>query len=176
MQAGASALAAVLVVFAAACGEDSTGPVFEVITEVSYADEYITAQGDTLTVDLAQMTETESGVYIQDLLVGVGDTAVVGDTMFVQYTGWLRDATEFDSGSFQFIFGDGSTAIGGFHFGTQGQLEGGSRLVIIPPEWAYGALSLGPVYPGAILLFETVVSGYKSKSDNWLRIEASVEV
>ena len=153
----AGVLASLLVATASACGDDPMEIQFERVTEVSYASAFVTAANDTLTVDLGMMTELSTGVWIQDLVVGTGDTAVLGDTMFVSYTGWLRDGAMFDDGQFDFIFFDGRTAIGGFHHGTQSMQVGGERLVIIPPEWAYGSASVGPIYPGAILVFDIVL-------------------
>ena len=141
-------LAALLVALAAACGsDDPTGPTFEVIEEVEFAA--------ALGIDLAQMTRMDTtGIYFQDLVAGVGDSAAAGDTVFVQYTGWLRDGVPFDMGSFSYDFFNPTSAIAGFQLGMQGQQVGGTRLIIIPPEWAYGSASIGPIYPGAILLFE----------------------
>jgi hypothetical protein len=158
----AGSLASLSVAFVAACGgDDSTTVQFEVVDEVAFASQFVTASGDTIDFDLGEMTELETGVWIQDLEVAVGDTAVQGDTVFVTYTGWLRDGVEFDSGEFSFIFFDGRTAIGGLHWGTQGQQVGGERLIVIPPEWAYGSASVGPIYPGATLVFDVVLDSIK---------------
>ena len=55
-------LAALLVAFAAACGADSVAPtVFEVIEDVEFAA--------SIGIDLGMMTETPSGVWIQDLAI-----------------------------------------------------------------------------------------------------------
>lgn len=142
-------LAALLVLLATACGSEPTGPTFEVITEVEFAA--------TLGIDLALMTETPSGVWIQDLAIGTGDTAVDGDTLFVTYTGWLRDGVEFDSGEWSYVFFDGRTAIGGWHWGMEGQQVGGLRKIIIPPEWGYGGAGNGPIYPGAVMVFDLLL-------------------
>jgi len=147
-------LAALVVAVAAACGDDATGVQFEEITEVDYADAFVTSANDTFTVDLAQMTETPSGVWRQDLVVGVGDSALyVNDTLFVTYTGWLRDGTLLDEGTWQFILGDFGTAIAGWHYAMVEQQATGTRLAVIPPALAYGDQSIPPVYPGAILVF-----------------------
>ncbi|MDH3207318.1 MAG: FKBP-type peptidyl-prolyl cis-trans isomerase [Gemmatimonadota bacterium] len=149
-------LAACCVALVAACGSDSpTAPVFEVIEDVTFADAFITTDDDTLTVDLGLMTVMDTtGIYFQDLVVGVGDSAAPGDTVFVRYEGWLRDGLRFDAGSFSYEFFNPQAAIAGFQLGMQGQQVGGSRLIIMPPEWAYGSASVGAIYPGAILLFE----------------------
>ena len=149
-------LAACCVALVAACGTDGpTAPTFEVIEDVEFADAFVNAADDTLRVDLAQMIRMDTtGIYFEDLVVGVGDSAATGDTVFVRYTGWLRDGLQFDAGSFSYEFFNPQAAIAGFQLGMQGQQIGGTRLIIIPPEWAYGSGSVGPIYAGAILLFE----------------------
>lgn len=153
----AGVLAALLIAGATACGNDSMVVQFEVIDEVMFASEFVTADARTIEFDLGNLTQADSGIWIQDLVPGIGDTAVWGDTMFVTFNGWLRDGTRFDDGEFSFIFFDGRTAIGGFHFGTQGQQVGGERLIVIPPEWAYGSATAGPIYPGAVLVFDVLL-------------------
>lgn len=151
----------------AACGDDGTEPVvWDVIEEVTYAEAFVNPEDDTLTVDLGQMTEAETqpgeaGVWYRDVQVGVGDTAVESDSVFISYTGWVRDGTQFDTGAivFRFFVGD---VIAGVHFGTQGQQVGGTRFIIIPPEWAYGPVGAGDIiYPGAIVLFEVRIDSIK---------------
>jgi FKBP-type peptidyl-prolyl cis-trans isomerase len=158
-------VAALLVAAVAACGSDPTTPELEIIEESTFADQFVTAANDTIDFDLASMTAvsvdlTNGGsvnVYYQDLQVGVGDTAVQNDTVFFSYDGWVRDGTLFDSNQtkFRFFVGD---VIAGIHFGAQGQQVGGSRLMVIPPELAYGYNSAGSIiYPGAIVLFRVQI-------------------
>lgn len=155
----AGVLAAFLVAAVAACGSDPTTPTLEVIEEATFASQFVTAANDTIDFDLGSMTPVSveltngfTNVYVQDLEVGVGDTAVTGDSVFFSYDGWLRDGTRFDSGQtqFRFLVGD---VIAGIHFGAQGQQVGGTRFMVIPPELAYGYQSVGPIYGGAIVLF-----------------------
>ncbi|MBT8396754.1 MAG: FKBP-type peptidyl-prolyl cis-trans isomerase, partial [Gemmatimonadetes bacterium] len=48
-------------------------------------------------VELAAMTQTESGLHILDLEVGDGEEASVGLLATVHYTGWFIDGEKFDS-------------------------------------------------------------------------------
>lgn len=158
--------AALLVAAVAACGNDSTTPELEIIEESTFADQFVTAAEDTIDFDLGAMTavsvDLTSGssvdMYYQDLEVGVGDTAVTGDSVFMSYDGWTRDGTRFDSGTalpFRFFVGD---VIAGIHFGAQGQQVGGTRFMVIPPELAYGYRGAGTaIYPGAIVLFRVTI-------------------
>jgi len=133
-------------------------PVWEAIEDVEYAAAYVTATDDTVTVDLAQMTENELGVWYQDLVDGTGDTVVLGDRVYMRYNGWVRDGTLFDDGEFDYEWGNQTPedgALAGIQIGMLGQQEGGTRLLVVPPEWGYGSLSFenSPIYPGAILIF-----------------------
>jgi FKBP-type peptidyl-prolyl cis-trans isomerase FkpA len=89
---------------------------------------------------------TSVGVFTQtDLVLGIGPTANVGTRVTVTYTGWLYDTgkplgkgAQFNTGSFSFVVGDGTT-VAGFSQGIVGMRVGGQRRLIIPPELAYGA-------------------------------------
>ena len=95
-----------------------------------------------------------------DLVVGTGNTAIVGRGATVAYTGWLysttaaeNKGTQFDSGEFSFTLGSG--VIVGFSQGVNGMRVGGRRRVVIPPEIGYGAAGSPPSIPGnATLIFE----------------------
>ena len=109
-----------------------------------------------LAVDLAAMTQTASGLLYQDFSVGSGPAAQSGDFVRVRYTGWLKDGTQFDSGTFGFDL-DRGQAIAGWDEGIQGMQVGGSRRLIIPPELGYGVQGSGSGrIPGnATLVFDT---------------------
>ena len=96
-----------------------------------------------------------------DLVVGTGPEAMNGDTLVVNYTGWLYDViaadnkgSQFDQGEFDFVLGAGQV-IGGWDRGLLGMRVGGHRRIIVPPELGYGAAGFPPTIPGnAVLLFE----------------------
>ena len=96
---------------------------------------------------------------ITDKVVGKGATAKAGDTVTVDYTGWLMDGTKFDSSidrkqPFTFPLGGGQV-IPGWDKGVQGMKVGGTRILVIPPDLAYGDQGAGGVIPpGATLKFE----------------------
>ncbi|MDQ6879497.1 MAG: FKBP-type peptidyl-prolyl cis-trans isomerase [Candidatus Dormibacteraeota bacterium] len=81
------------------------------------------------------------GLKVIDLVVGTGALAVNGKNLTVQYTGWLSDATKFDSsrGRSPFTFQLGmNKVIAGWDEGLQGMKVGGKRKLIIPSALAYG--------------------------------------
>ena len=81
----------------------------------------------------------------------------IGDLLSVHYTGKLSDGTVFDTslgrGPFQFILGAGQV-IPGWDQGLQGMRIGGKRLLIIPPDLAYGREGYGPIPPNTTPTFE----------------------
>ncbi len=111
----------------------------------------------------AQPTPTD--LVIEDLEVGTGDAAQTGDTVSVNYTGWLTDGTQFDSSydrgqPFSFQLGVGAV-IQGWDQGVVGMKVGGKRRLTIPPDLAYGAGGRGAIPPNATLIFEVELMGIK---------------
>ena len=98
-----------------------------------------------------------------DLSIGTGASAQNGQSLTVNYTGWLYDTTQpadkgavFDaSGATPFTFTLGSAGvIAGWNQGLVGIQVGGVRRIVIPPSLAYGATRAGSIPPNATLLFE----------------------
>jgi len=106
----------------------------------------------------------DSALEIVDLTPGAGDSARSGDTVLVNYTGWLYEGgkrgTQFDSslnpGRTPFEMTIGKTSvIKGWTQGLVGMMPGGKRQLIIPPDLAYGPGGRPPVIPrNATLEFE----------------------
>ena len=110
-------------------------------------------------VDPSDYTTTDSGLKYYDLKVGTGDTPKAGQTVVVNYTGWLEDGTQFDSSvvrgqPFSFVLGTGGV-IPGWDEGVATMKVGGKRQLVIPPDLAYGETgSGGTIPPNATLTFE----------------------
>jgi len=109
-----------------------------------------------LDVDLTMMMENASGLYWRDIKVGDGAEAVQGSTASVDYTGWLADGSEFDSSKragqpYTFPIG-ARRVIDGWDEGIVGMRVGGKRLLVIPPELAYGKRGSGRAIPGGATL------------------------
>lgn len=107
----------------------------------------------------ANAVTTASGLVYEDLKVGDRATANAGDSISVHYTGWLQDGTKFDSSidrgqPLDFTLGAGRV-IKGWDEGIQGMKVNGTRLLVIPPDLAYGASGYPPTIPAnATLTFE----------------------
>lgn len=134
-------LALCLAVALTACGDD--GPLTN--------DDFDPSLG----VDLSQMTQTASGLYYQDMTLGAGDPAAAGDTVVVDYDGFLTNGNMFDTGTITFILGVGQV-IPGFDEGVAGMQVGGTRKLVVPPELAYGSAGAGGglIPPNATLVFD----------------------
>ncbi len=114
-------------------------------------------KGDT------KMTKTPSGLQYEDVKVGTGDSPKKGQTAVVHYTGWLWEngakGKKFDSSvdrgqPFSFPVGQGRV-IKGWDEGVATMKVGGKRVLLIPPDLAYGSRGAGGVIgPNATLIFE----------------------
>src|SRR6202790_4027485 len=106
---------------------------------------------------------TSSGLRIIDVKVGTGPVPQAGQTVTVNYTGWLfvdgKKGKKFDSSldrgePFSFTLGQGQV-IKGWDEGLATMKVGGRRTLIIPPDLAYGARGAGGVIPpNATLKFD----------------------
>jgi FKBP-type peptidyl-prolyl cis-trans isomerase FkpA len=105
------------------------------------------------------ITTTASGLQIEEIKLGDGDSAAAGQFVSVHYTGWLTDGSKFDSSKdrnepFDFPLGQ-RNVIAGWDEGVQGMRVGGIRKLTIPPQLGYGARGAGGVIPpNATLVFE----------------------
>ncbi len=108
----------------------------------------------------AKERKMNDGLIINDVKVGTGAVAKAGETVTVNYTGWLMNGKKFDSSKdrnepFTFQLGAGQV-IPGWDEGVAGMKVGGTRILIIPPSLGYGAQGTpgGPIPPNATLKFE----------------------
>jgi peptidylprolyl isomerase len=111
----------------------------------------------------AKIVRTKSGLAYEDVKVGTGKEAKSGNTVVVDYTGWLDEGTKkgkkFDSSHdrakpFSFTLGGGQV-IKGWDEGVAGMKVGGKRMLYIPPQLGYGARGAGSdIPPNADLIFE----------------------
>lgn len=105
----------------------------------------------------ASTASASSQLISQDETAGTGEGAQLGDTLTVNYTGKLQDGTVFDTSvgkrPIQFVLGAGQV-IPGWDQGLMGMKAGGKRLLVIPPDLAYGASGYGPIPANATLIFE----------------------
>ena len=115
---------------------------------------------ESLGVNLSEMRETPSGLYVQDLEEGRGLAARPGHVVVVHYTGWLPNGDEIDSTrdageARSFQLGARRDIIAGWEEGVTGMRIGGKRRLVIPPQLAYGARGVpGAIPPNTTLVYE----------------------
>lgn len=107
-------------------------------------------------VDLAGQ-EDATELVSQLLIEGTGDPVEVGDEVFVHYSGWLLDGTQFDSSwtrgaPANFILSEGSL-IKGWVDGLAGVPVGSQVLLVIPASLGYGETGSASIPGGATLVF-----------------------
>jgi FKBP-type peptidyl-prolyl cis-trans isomerase len=104
---------------------------------------------------------TASGLQIETIKEGTGESPKPTDTVKVHYTGTLINGTKFDSSvdrgepiSFPL-----NGVIPGWTEGLQLMKVGGKSRLVIPPAIGYGATGSGPIPPNATLVFEVELLG-----------------
>ena len=136
------------------------------VMALSQDDQY----SDTSTVHLLSKLQ-QTTLSLTDTAIGTGAVAVAGNTVTMNYTGWLYDAsapnfrgTQFDTsvgrGAFSFQLGGGQV-IPGFDQGVAGMKVGGKRTVIIPAALGYGYNNNGSIPAGATLVFDVELVSLK---------------
>ena len=123
----------------------------------------LTLAAAPLAAQAAGEVTTPSGLRIIDVKPGTGPVPQAGQTVTVNYTGWLfvdgKKGKKFDSSldrnePFSFTIGQGQV-IKGWDEGLATMHVGGKRTLIIPPDLGYGASGAGgDIPPGATLIFD----------------------
>jgi peptidylprolyl isomerase len=137
-----------VVAWLVACGDSPTEvPSPE---DLTYAPE--------LNVDFTMMTRRASGLWVQDLEAGTGETVAAGDSAYVLYQGWLPNGVRFDAATNPgspagVVIGVGQL-IDGWDEGIPGMKVGGLRRLIIPPHLGYGSSTFGPIPGNSTLVFD----------------------
>jgi len=113
--------------------------------------------------DYPNLQQTKSGIYYTIQKQGTGEKPARGKTVKVHYTGRLLDGTVFDSSALreplEFAAGTGRV-IQGWDETVLDMKVGEKRLVVIPPELAYGNRAVGGVIPAnSFLVFEMELLG-----------------
>ena len=94
----------------------------------------------------------------KDIVVGKGAAAKNGDELQMHYLGALFDGEQFEASwdsnqPFPLTLGEGGV-IPGWDQGIVGMKEGGRRLLVIPPDLAYGETGSGQnIPPNSTLIF-----------------------
>jgi peptidylprolyl isomerase len=155
-----------LAAFAAACGDDSgqeasSTPTATATPAPGKLDSASISKDLSAKPKIPQPSGSPPAKLVkEDVVKGKGKVAKPGDTVSVQYAGnsWSTgkqfDAS-WDRGGQPFTFPLGAgQVIPGWDQGVAGMRAGGRRLLIIPPDLAYGAQSPSPdIAPNETLVF-----------------------
>jgi FKBP-type peptidyl-prolyl cis-trans isomerase len=135
------------------CGGGGNGGTFSKLP----AEEVTKTFGDAE----AKVVTLPSGLKYLDVKEGTGAEAEPGKNIYVHYSGFLTDGTQFDSSvkkgmPFPFqLGGSPPVVIKGWEQGIPGMKVGGKRKLLIPSPLAYGSTGRAPVIPAnANLIFE----------------------
>lgn len=100
----------------------------------------------------------ESGVEYEDIIVGEGRAAELGQTVVIDYVGHLASGAQFDSSIERGIpvtLVLGEAPLSGWNEAIPGMMAGGSRWMRLPAEQAYGSAGVpGLIPPDEPLVFE----------------------
>lgn len=113
---------------------------------------------------------TDNTVSTFDITPGTGDLATTNDDVVVSYMGFSGNNLPQTGGKFDsndnFKFTIGSTKIiKGYSIGVDQMKVGGSRVVLIPPDFGYGSQSIpGKIPPNATLAFFITLNSVTSNS------------
>jgi len=127
---------------------------------VSVVDENIENENEALFGAIAGSLDQRGNVeklIIDDVIIGSGKQAQVGDTVNVHYIGTLQNGQQFDNSytrgePFSFTLGE-NRVIQGWEEGLLGMQVGGERVLVIPPAMAYGSRNTGPIPANSTLVF-----------------------
>lgn len=113
------------------------------------------------------LTTTDSGLQYVDLELGEGATPNEGEVVYAEYTGWLDDGKMFDSSynrsePFMFAIGRGMV-IKAWDEALASMRPGGKRIIVAPPELAYGGAGKGDIPPNSTLTFLVELVRVESK-------------
>ena len=145
-----------------AYGENGAGDVIPPNATLVFEVEMIgiTPEPTKWSYDESDLTETETGLKYIIKKDGEGESVKEGDVLTVFYAGFFEDGSMFDTSmrnpmGFRYQLGAGN-AIPGWEEGLKGMKKGEERLLILPPDLAYGEEGVGDVIPPNSTLYFNV--------------------
>ncbi|MFV0287392.1 MAG: FKBP-type peptidyl-prolyl cis-trans isomerase [Demequina sp.] len=108
-------------------------------------------------VDFSTAESEPTELVAQTLIKGEGEEVAEGDTVTVNYTGWIWDGDQFDSswdrGATASFVLSSSSLIQGWVDGLSGQTVGSQVMLIIPSDLGYGDTDTSSIPGGSTLVF-----------------------
>jgi FKBP-type peptidyl-prolyl cis-trans isomerase FkpA len=112
--------------------------------------------------DTAVWKQTANGTYYREEVLGTGAALFLpdfNDSIYVDYTGWLKDGTNFAPAQANAPL-PAAQIITGFLDGMVGMRIGGTRLVVVPSNLAYGNSTRGGIPANATLVFRIKLNSF----------------
>ena len=112
------------------------------------------------------LVETDDGIFVEILEAGTGSKPRRGARVTVHYTGRLVNGQVFDSSIARneplvLVAGVGQV-ISGWDITLLDMRRGEKRLIVLPPELAYGSRGVGPIPPNSFLIFEIELLSFEN--------------
>ncbi len=104
-----------------------------------------------------------SGVEVETVLAGQGNSPTRDDVVLINYKGMLTNGTVFDENKQVPLPVDG--VVPGFTQALEQMQRGGKYKVTIPSELGYGSEASGPIPADSDLIFEVELIDFKSKAE-----------
>ncbi len=154
---GASSAATLMVLEVVGARDVPTRAQGDAVTPPAGLPTVTLADDGAPSIEVPSDAKEPTDLVVQPLIKGSGPEVKAGQTVTVQYSGWLWDGTAFDSswtnGSpFQTQIGAGAV-IQGWDQGVVGQTVGSQVLLIVPPSLGYGDKDNGPIPANSTLIF-----------------------
>jgi hypothetical protein len=94
-------------------------------------------------------------LFVSDIVTGTGATITKNENVTVNYVvmNWYSGKILQSTWATGFRVVDSSKTITGWQKGLIGMREGGRRLIICPPDWAYGAKGTSKIEPNSTLIY-----------------------
>ena len=136
----------------------------------NYQPSVNTSQDNTEQKNMVKQLEEQGLLKIEDLKIGDGAEAHLGNTLSMNYLGTLTNGAKFDSSydrgqPFEFQIGAGQV-IPGWDIGILGMRVGGKRKLTIAPPLAYGDRAVGTIPANSTLIFEVELLGVSANNAN----------
>lgn len=128
-------------------------------------------------LDLSLLQVQDPGLRFYEIEEGTGETPTLFDAVSVEYTGWLEDGCMFDTsypneGAVNFPL---LNVIGGWQQAFATMQEGGTRVIEIEPDLAYGAVGFPPrIPPEATLIFHVTLINRVTIEEAQATVEAEI--
>lgn len=140
----------------------TSGPQTASVVVVGSVEDNNNALRDAL-LEGTTATGNVDKLIVDDIIIGGGKEATLGDTVSVHYIGTLQNGQEFDNSNkrgepFSFTIGEGRV-IKGWEEGVAGMKVGGKRILVIPSTLGYGETGFGPIPGKATLIFSIELLG-----------------